>query len=54
VTSVGGRDVEVSSRVRLSDALYDEIADALISEADRIRSLGSSSSTTSLKRPKGR
>ena len=42
-----------SERPRLPDAVYDEIADALVAEAERMASAGSSpSSGTSLMAPK--
>jgi len=42
VTSVDGSGFDVSPRARLTDAAYDEIADVLITAAERIRSSGSS------------
>jgi hypothetical protein len=47
------RGVEVSAPPRLPDAVYDEIADVLLAEAERMASSRSSpSSGTSLKAPK--
>lgn len=46
--------VGVSVQPKLSDAVYDEIADALVAEADRIGSWESSASAVPSKGPKTR